>query len=83
MGLLTNKVGLLAAVLGLGSAAHAADWELALDVRAVNSDGRDSFLDNGQGKLRFDADHAGIRLGRLRAALNQSLGEVFLSLIHI
>ena len=57
--------------------AHAGDWELALDLRAVYSDGRESFLDNGQGKLRFDEDHEGIQLGRLRAAWNQSLGEVF------
>ena len=54
-----------------------ADWELALDLRAVSSDGRESFLDNGQGKLRFDEDHQGIQLGRLRAAWNQPLGEVF------
>jgi len=57
--------------------AHAAEWELALDLRAVSSDGRESFLDNGQGKLRFDEDHQGIQLGRLRAAWNQPLGEVF------
>jgi hypothetical protein len=57
--------------------ASAADWEVALDVRAVSSDGRESFLDNGQGKLRFDEDHQGIQLGRLRAAWNQPLGEVF------
>jgi hypothetical protein len=60
-----------------GAPAYAADWELALDLRAVSSDGRESFLDNGQGKLRFDEDHQGIQLGRLRAAWNQPLGEVF------
>jgi hypothetical protein len=59
-----------------GAPACAADWELALDLRAVSSDGRESFLDNGQGKLRFDEDHQGIQLGRLRAAWNQPLGEV-------
>ena len=42
-----------------------------------SSDGRESFLDNGLGKLRFDEDHQGIQLGRLRAAWNQPLGEVF------
>jgi hypothetical protein len=57
--------------------AHGADWQLALDLRAIDSDGHTSFLDNGQGKLRFDADHEGIQLGRLRAELNQPLGEVF------
>jgi hypothetical protein len=56
---------------------RAADWQLALDVRAVTSDGRESFLHNGQGKLRYDDDHEGLRLGRLRAALSQAFGEVF------
>ncbi len=64
-------------MLGCAMTAHAADWQLALDLRAIDSDGRTSFLDNGQGKLRFDADHEGIQLGRLRAELNQPLGEVF------
>src|SRR5262245_58078445 len=59
------------------AAANAADWQLALDLRAIDSNGQTSFLDNGQGKLRFDADHQGIQLGRLRAELNQPLGEVF------
>jgi len=57
--------------------ARASDLELELDLRAVNSDGRQSFLDNGLGKLRFDSEHEGIQLGRLRAAWNQPLGEVF------
>jgi hypothetical protein len=57
--------------------ALATEWELSLDLRAVVSDGGKSFLDNGQGKLRFDEDHEGLQLGRLRAALKQPLGEVF------
>jgi hypothetical protein len=60
-----------------GPAARAGDWELAVDLRAVSSNGRESFLDNGQGKLRFDEDHQGIRLGRVRAAWSQPLGETF------
>jgi hypothetical protein len=76
MGLLTRGFGLLT-LLGAAAAASAADWELALDVRALSSDGRKSFLDNGQGKLRFDADQQGIQLGRARLAWNQPLGEVF------
>jgi len=75
MGLLRLRLGV--AVLMVGAQATAADWQLSLDMRAVASDGRESFLDNGQGKLRFDEDHQGIRLGRLRAALDQPLGEVF------
>jgi len=77
MGLLTGKAAFVVGALALGAAANAADWELALDLRAVSSDGRESFLDNGQGKLRYDAEHEGIQLGRLRAALDQPLGEVF------
>lgn len=67
--------GLLAMLMTLPAAAT--DWELGLDLRAVHSDGRESFLDNGQGKLRFDEDHQGLQLGRLRMALNQPIGELF------
>jgi hypothetical protein len=85
MGLLTRSpaanfaphAALLSCVLLFAVQAHAAEWELALDLRAVSSDGRESFLDNGLGKLRFDEDHQGIQLGRLRASLTQPLGEVF------
>jgi len=77
MGLLNPSRVLWLAVVIASAPACAADWEIALDVRAVSSDGRESFLDNGQGKLRFDEDHQGIQLGRLRAALDQPFGEVF------
>jgi hypothetical protein len=77
MGLLTRSRALWLAALIASASAPAADWEVVLDVRAVSSDGRESFLDNGQGKLRFDEDHRGIQLGRLRAAWDQPLGEVF------
>lgn len=73
MGLLR---GVLLGMLAVGTV-QAADWQLSLDLRAVHSDGRDSFLDNGQGKLRFDDDDDGIQLGRMRAAWSQNLGEVF------
>jgi hypothetical protein len=66
-----------------GMCARASDLELDLDVRAVSSDGRQSFLDNGLGKLRFDSDHDGIQLGRLRAAWNQPLGEVFAAHVDV
>jgi hypothetical protein len=70
--------GALMACAGLvAMPAFSGNWELSLDLRAVSSDGRDSFLDNGQGKLRFDDDDDGLRLGRLRAAWNQPLGETF------
>ena len=77
MGLLNQSHALCVAAVVIGAPVGAAEWEVALDVRAVSSDGRKSFLDNGQGKLRFDEQHEGIQLGRLRAAWNQPLGEVF------
>ncbi len=81
MGLLKHAAiaGALAASVG----ARGADWELALDLRAVSSDGRESFLENGQGKLRFDGEHEGIQLGRLRAALDQPLGETFAAHLEV
>jgi hypothetical protein len=57
--------------------ARAASYDLSLDLRAVDSNGRDSFLDGGLGKLRYDDDDSGLQLGRLRAAITQPLGEVF------
>lgn len=78
MGLLTHSALLcLCGASLLAPIARASDWEIAIDLRAVSSDGRESFLDNGQGKLRFDGDHEGIQLGRIRAAWSQPLGEVF------
>ncbi|HUQ08680.1 MAG TPA: hypothetical protein VM146_00090 [Steroidobacteraceae bacterium] len=77
MGLLKRHTWLLIAAAALAPAARAADWQLALDLRAVSSDGRESFLDNGLGKLRFDEDHQGVQLGRLRLAIDQPIGEVF------
>lgn len=78
MGLLTRgNTLLLTAALAVSSAAHGGDWQLSVDLRAVGSDGRKSFLDDGQGKLRFDEEHQGVRLGRLRAAWSQPIGEVF------
>src|SRR5262249_19588587 len=64
-------------VWGAPAAAHAGDWDLSIDVRALDSDGRRSFLDRGQGKLRFDDGDSGVRLGRLRGAWTQPIGEVF------
>jgi hypothetical protein len=55
----------------------ASTWDLSLDLRAVDSNGRNTFLDGGLGKLRFDADDSGLQLGRLRAAITQPLGDVF------
>src|SRR5262245_38998338 len=76
MGLLRASVSTLV-VLCASAAAEAGDWDLSIDVRALDSDGHRSFLEHGQGKLRFDDDHSGFRLGRLRGAWTQPLGEVF------
>ena len=72
------RYALTTAVLAVAATrAPAGDFEIALDMRAVYSDGEKSFLENGQGKLRYDADHEGVQLGRLRAAWDQPLGDVF------
>lgn len=49
--------------------------DLSVDLRLVAADGRTSYLDGGLGKLRFDEDHDGLQIGRLRAAWGQPLGE--------
>jgi hypothetical protein len=53
------------------------DWELSADMRVVNSDGQPTLFDGGLGTLRFDRDDDGVQVGRLRAALNQPLGNVW------
>jgi hypothetical protein len=53
--------------------AHA-EIEASLDLRLVESDGRDSFLDGGLGKLRYDADDDGLQFGRARLAWRGSAG---------
>lgn len=65
------------AMLAWSPCAHAANWDLSIDVRVLDSDGRRSFLDSGQGKLRFDDDDSGLRWGRVRGAWTQPIGEVF------
>jgi hypothetical protein len=53
--------------------AHA-EVEASLDLRLVQSDGRDSFLDGGFGKLRFDSGDEGLQLGRARLAWRGGIG---------
>jgi hypothetical protein len=71
-------------LLALGaSATHAADWiqppdwEADLDVRLVDSNGRETFVDGGLGTLRYDDKQSGLRLGRARLALAEAIGEVW------
>jgi hypothetical protein len=63
--------------LGVTRSVCATQWDLSIDVRAVESDGGKSYLDRGQGKFRYGDDDDGLHLGRFRAALDQPLGEVF------
>jgi hypothetical protein len=78
MGILKSvRLGAACGALAAGSFAHATSYDFSIDVRAVDSNGRTSHLDGGQGKLRYDDDDSGLHLGRLRAAINQPLGEVF------
>jgi hypothetical protein len=65
------------ALLAGASPARALDWDFSLDVRAADSDGRRSFLDDGLGKLVPDGEASAMQLGRVRGALHQPLGEVF------
>jgi hypothetical protein len=53
------------------------DWEADLDVRLVDSNGRETFFNGGLGTLRFDEGQSGIRLGRARLALSQAIGDVW------
>ena len=57
--------------------AWSTDWELSADMRVVDSDGQRSLFDGGFGALRYDSEHDGVQVGRLRAALTQPLGDVF------
>ena len=54
-------------------------FDLSLDLRLIASDSRPSYLNDGLGKLRFDENHDGLQIGRLRAAWSQPLGE----LVHL
>jgi hypothetical protein len=71
------NIAVLLCTCGTSAAAQTADWDLSIDLRAVDSNGRESFLKGGQGKLRFDEHDDGLRLGRVRGGWNQRLGERF------
>ena len=75
--LASARIGAACGLLAVGSVAHATSYDFSIDVRAVDSDGRNSHLDDGLGKLRYDEGDSGLHLGRLRAAITQPLGEVF------
>lgn len=61
----------------LAGTAHADGWELDLDGRLVSSNADPSYTQGGISGVRFDQDQSGLRLGRARFALTESLGEVW------
>ena len=70
-----RRRALVAATLALLSMSAArAELDASLDLRLVASNGRNTFLDGGFGKLRFDADDDGVQLGRARIAWRGSPG---------
>jgi hypothetical protein len=75
---MTAVAAVLALVTALGAAttANAADWELDLDARLLTVNGPPPLIAGGLGTLRFGGDESGLRLGRARFAVTQSLGEV-------
>jgi len=71
-------VALLSLVaLILAGGAHANGWEVDLDGRLVSSNADPSYTQGGISGVRFDQDQSGVRLGRARFALTESLGEVW------
>lgn len=73
----TALLPLVASALLAATAARGTDWELDLDLRAVSSDAKASVLDGGYGPTRFSERQSGLRLGRLRLALDTPLGELW------
>jgi hypothetical protein len=63
--------------LALSAAARADGWELDLDGRLVSSDANPSYTQGGISGVRFSQDQSGLRLGRLRLALTESIGELW------
>lgn len=59
---------LITAMAALGSAGASAEVEMSLDLRLLASDGRNSYIDGGLGKLRYDDQDDGLQLGRARLA---------------
>jgi hypothetical protein len=69
------SAALVATMCGAAQASDYGQFDLTLDVRAVASDGRRTFLDAGLGKLRFDDGDDGLQLGRARLAWRNAVGE--------
>jgi hypothetical protein len=65
------------ASLAIATCARADGWELDLDGRLVSSDANPSYTQGAISGVRFDHDQSGLRLGRARLALSESLGELW------
>ena len=68
--LIANCAG---AALLLAQAAGATELDLSVDLRAVSSDATPTRLAGGLGKLRYDEQHDGLRLGYLRLGYRADL----------
>ena len=75
MGRLLAAIGAAGALLLARNSGAATEFDWSVDLRAVSSDGTESRLDGGLGKLRYDAAHDGLRLGELRAGFRSDLTE--------
>jgi hypothetical protein len=64
-------------LLGLAATAHATDWEVDLDGRLVGVDGPPPLINGGLGSTRYGGDESGARIGRIRFAITQPLGEIW------
>lgn len=77
MGLRTAVSACLGSMLLGAAGAGAHELSGILDLRAVAAEGATSYLDGGLGKLRFDADHDGLRIGQLALFYRHDLSETF------
>jgi hypothetical protein len=71
------KTLLFLGLAGIATAARAADWELDFDGRLVTVNGLQPFIDGELGSVRYGGDESGARIGRVRLALAQPLGEIW------
>jgi hypothetical protein len=68
------RLAVVVAGLLVSSLTARAEVQASLELRLIESDGRDSFMDGGLGKLRYDADDDAAQLGRARLAWRGGIG---------
>lgn len=73
----TFRFTLPLALLLLSGASQATDWEASVDMRLLTSDAYPSYMDGGFGTVRFGSDDSGVKLGRVRFAVTQPIGELW------